>query len=158
MRSRSLLFWNTSDRGSARGRASSLSRFFGSSEDDGGDDDDGDDDDERTERTRLLNNYIINPRKTHVQRMTETWHSRLLSLVIFPSLVALVWCAIPLSTYDLLGGATGRHVEGFNVGSSPARINIWQFLFIYYGLYTAIGIGLLGCFLLTKIRRTAVDH
>ena len=123
-RSKSLLFWNTNN----RGRSSSLSGLFGSNVDDN--EDEGVENDERAS---LIDNYIINPRKTHLQRITETWHSRLLALVIFPSFVTLLWCAIPLSIYDLLGGTAADGPD------KDARINIWQFLLIYYGFYTAIG-------------------
>ncbi|ORX81347.1 hypothetical protein K493DRAFT_241981 [Basidiobolus meristosporus CBS 931.73] len=63
---------------------------------------------------------------------TNSMWRRFLILVIFPVVVTLLWCAVPLPVLKVEGEAI-RVDDG-------TEMNFWFFLFYYYGFYNAIAL------------------
>lgn len=84
-------------------------------------------DDDPDESTWLLTAAIISPRKRLIENVLKSWWGRIAAFYILPTSLILVYAAIPFPLYY-----TGK--------AGTVEINFWFFLFVFYGIYNAIGL------------------
>ena len=79
------------------------------------------------ESTWLLAAAVMRPRKSFIERMLRSWWQRIAAFYVLPTVLVLSYAAIPFPLYP---------------SSKPGyvSINFWFFLFVYYGIYNAVGL------------------
>lgn len=79
------------------------------------------------ESTWLLTAAIISPRKRFTEKILKSWWRRVAIFYCLPTFLILSYAAIPFPLY-------------YSKKSEVVEINFWFFLFVFYGIYNAIGL------------------
>lgn len=79
------------------------------------------------ESTWLLAQAFVNPRQSFVENVLSSWWRRIAILYALPTSLIICYAAIPFPLYQ-------SKLE------DKVQINFWFFLFVFYGIYNAVGL------------------